>query len=123
MARLLIEAFGTLDAIAEKSTDELKSVYGIGPEVAQSVASFFSEQRNRVMAQRLTDAGVSPLRLEAPPAGCETPFTGKTVVFTGTISLARSDAKKMVEAAGGKVSGSVSRKTDFVVAGEDPGSK
>ncbi len=123
VARLLIQAFGTIETIATKSVDELKNVHGIGPEVAQSLSSFFGEPRNREMVQRLFGAGIHPIPLEAPAPGRETPFTGKTLVFTGTISLAREDAKRIVEAAGGKVSGSVSRMTDYVVAGEDPGSK
>jgi DNA ligase (NAD+) len=75
------------------------------------------------MVKRLLQAGVEAVPVKRPPSGVETPFSGKTVVFTGTISMPRAEAKKAVEAAGGKVSGSVSRKTDYVVAGENPGSK
>ena len=75
------------------------------------------------MIQRLLAAGVNPVPLERPSATEEGAFAGKTVVFTGTISIPRAEAKRMVESSGGTVSGSVSRKTDFVVAGEDPGSK
>jgi DNA ligase (NAD+) len=123
VARVLIEEFGDLDALAGASADDLREVHGIGPEVALSVANFFQETRNREMIRRLRDAGVKPSALEAPGPGAETPLSGKTVVFTGAISMPRPDAKRIVEQLGGKVAGSVSRKTDYVVAGEDPGSK
>ncbi|MEW6533614.1 MAG: NAD-dependent DNA ligase LigA [Thermodesulfobacteriota bacterium] len=123
VARVLIEVFGDIDALAAASAEELRELYGIGPEVALSVADFFREPRNREMIRRLRDAGVKPAPLEAPAPGAETPLSGKTLVFTGAISMPRPDAKKIVEQLGGKVAGSVSRKTDYVVAGEDPGSK
>ncbi|MBI5568524.1 MAG: NAD-dependent DNA ligase LigA [Desulfomonile tiedjei] len=122
-ARLLLQEFGTIDALAAKSVDELQTIRGIGPEVAQSVVAFFNEERNREMIARLQEAGVNPIPLEPPPARPDTPFSGKTVVLTGTLSISRVEAKTLIEAAGGKVSGSVSRKTDFVLAGGDPGSK
>lgn len=123
VARLLTEAFGEVKSLARKTPEEMQRVHGIGPEVASSVAAFFRENRNMEVVTGLLGAGVTPASLAAPPAAGESPFLGKTVVFTGTISLARSAAKKMVEDLGGKVSGSVSRKTDYVVAGDDPGSK
>jgi DNA ligase (NAD+) len=123
VARVLLEAFGDIETLSRQSVDEMQEVHGIGPEVAQSVAEFFGEPRNIDMLQRIFKAGVRPIPLEMPPAEAETPFTGKTVVFTGSISVARADAKRTVEAAGGHVAGSVSAKTDFVVAGTDPGSK
>lgn len=123
VARVLIEEFGDLDVLAAASAEELREVYGIGTEVALSVANFFQEPRNREMIRRLREAGVKPAPLEVPAPGAETPLSGKTLVFTGAISMPRPDAKKIVEQLGGKVAGSVSRKTDYVVAGEDPGSK
>ena len=123
VARLLTEAFGDIESLSGKTPDEMQKVHGIGPEVASSVAAFFREHRNMAVVNGLLTAGVTPEPLEAPPVATESPFFGKTVVFTGAISLARSDAKKIVEGLGGKVSGSVSRKTDYVVAGDDPGSK
>jgi DNA ligase (NAD+) len=123
VARVLVQAFPDLDKLSTSTVSDLQQVYGIGPEVAQSVAAFFREPHNRDMIHRLFAAGVSPV----PPTSISpreaTPLTGKTVVFTGAISMERSEAKKAVEAAGGKVSGSVSGKTDYVVAGESPGSK
>jgi len=123
VARVLLEAFGEIDTLSRKFVDELQRVHGIGPEVAQSVAEFFGEPKNVEMIRRILDAGVRPVPLERPSGEAETPFRGKTVVFTGAISIARADAKKTVEDQGGHVAGSVSRKTDFVVAGADPGSK
>ena len=122
-ARLLLQAFGDLDTLAGKNADELQEIRGIGPEVAQSVVAFFNEYRNREMIARLQEAGVIPLSVETPAGRPDSPFSGKTVVLTGTLSIPRAEAKELIEAAGGKVSGSVSRKTDYVVAGDDPGSK
>lgn len=123
VARLLMMEFRDVQTLAAKSSDEIQQVHGIGPEVAQSVTAFFAEPHNREIVRRLLESGIAPIPLETPQRGAETPFTGKTVVFTGTISMPRSEAKKIVEEAGGKVSGSVSSKTDFVVAGDQPGSK
>ncbi len=123
VARLLLEAFRDLDALPKQNVNALQRIHGIGPEVAQSVASFFQEQRNVEMIQRLLSAGIKPASLPALESEAETPLTGKAIVFTGSLSIERSDAKEAVEAAGGKVTGSVSRKTDYVVVGTDPGSK
>jgi DNA ligase (NAD+) len=122
VASVLMTAFGTIDSLAAKSADELMEIHGIGREVAQSVTAFFKEPHNIEMLQRLEAAGVKPIVSETGPTP-DGPLKGKTVVFTGSISMHRDDAKKMVQTAGGKVSGSVSRKTDFVVAGEEAGSK
>jgi len=123
VARLLMLAFGDIDTLASKTADELRRVRGIGPEVAQGVTTFFREPRNMDMIGRLLKAGVKPIPLKAPSADEGHPLADKTLVFTGTISMPRDEAKRIVEEAGGKVSSSVSRKTDFVVAGDEPGSK
>ena len=123
VARLLVDAFRDLETLSAQSVNDLQRIHGIGPEVAQSVASFFREQRNVEMIQRLLSAGIKPVAPPAPEGGAETPLTGKAIVFTGALSIERSDAQLAVEAAGGKVTGSVSRKTDYVVVGTDPGSK
>jgi len=123
VARLLMTEFGDLESLSKKTASELQQVHGIGPEVAQSVSAFFREPRNMEMIGRFLKAGVNPLPLEGVSGRLETPFTGKTVVFTGTISVPRAEAKTAVENAGGKVTESVSRKTDYVVAGDQPGSK
>jgi len=122
VARLLMQEFGDIEALSKASVTDMIMVYGVGSEVAQSVADFFAEPKNMAMVDRLLAAGVAPSPIEAPSKGIG-PLAGKTVVFTGTISVKRDDAKKAVLAAGGKVSGSVSRKTDYVVAGEEAGSK
>ena len=123
VARLLMTQFGDLESLSKKTASELQQVHGIGPEVAQSVSAFFREPRNMDMISRFLKAGVNPLPLEGVSGRLETPLSGKTVVFTGTISLPRAEAKTAVEKAGGKVTESVSRKTDYVVAGDQPGSK
>ncbi len=123
VARLLMEQFGDLETLSKTSVEEMCRVHGIGPEVAQSVWDFFHEPRNLDMVDRLFKAGIQTIRLHKPVQEPETPLAGKTVVFTGTISMERSAAKKAVERAGGRVAGSVSRKTDYVVVGENPGSK
>lgn len=123
VARILVLEFRNIETLAKQSSDDLTCIHGIGPEVAQSLVHFFGEPRNMDVVTRLLQAGVSPVPIEKPGAGAESPFSGKTVVFTGTISMKRADAKKAVEELGGKVAGSVSRKTDFVVAGESAGSK
>jgi DNA ligase (NAD+) len=122
-ARDLARHFGRLDPIVNASEDQLLQVPDVGPVVAASIAHFFSEAHNRESIAQLRKAGVhwpeaDPVRR---PAGR---LAGKTFVITGTLpTLKRDDAKSMIEAAGGKVSGSVSKKTDYVVAGEDAGSK
>jgi DNA ligase (NAD+) len=123
VARVLLLTTGNIGSLATKTADELQQIHGIGPEVAQSVTTFFREPRNMDMVSRLLAAGVNPIPLQARPAEAGQALAGKTLVFTGTIAMSRDEAKRIVEAAGGKVSGSVSRKTDFVVAGDQPGSK
>ncbi len=123
VARLLIQPYRDLDALSKQNADALQRIHGIGPEVAQSVTAFFREQKNVEMIQRLLSAGINPAPLPALESEAETPLSGKTIVLTGSLSIERSDAKAAVEAAGGKVTGSVSRKTDYVVVGIDPGSK
>jgi DNA ligase (NAD+) len=111
-----------LDAIAAAPADTLQEASEIGPKVAQAIRQFFGEERNRDLIERLRAAG---LRFTAPKERKKTgPLTGLTFVLTGTFpTLKREEAKERIEAAGGKVSGSVSSKTNYVVAGEDAGSK
>lgn len=123
VAKILMTAFPDMATLSEQDATALQQIHGIGPEVAQSVVSFLGEPHNKEMIDRLLSAGVNPEPLEKPSDRVETALTGKTVVFTGTLSLPRSEAKKLVETAGGTVSGSVSRKTDYVVAGGEAGSK
>jgi DNA ligase (NAD+) len=122
VAQLLARRFGTLDALMAASAETVGAVSGIGPTIAQAVTSFFDEPRNRKLIERLRDAGLTL----AEPTGRagEGPLSGKTYVLTGTLpTLSRSRATELIEGAGGRVAGSVSRKTDAVVAGDDAGSK
>ena len=121
-AQLLAARFGSMEKLETASEDDINDIYGIGPEIAQSVARFFAEPRNRKIIERLRKAGVV-MREEGATEGPK-PLDGKVIVLTGGLSsLSRDDAKDLIVRLGGRVSGSVSRKTDFVVVGEDPGSK
>jgi DNA ligase (NAD+) len=123
VAQVLAAAFGSLDAIGAASADEIDAIPGIGPEIAASVRAWFDDPENQALVERLRDAGVrltnDMRRAEAPK-----PLAGKTIVLTGSMeSLSREQATELAQAAGARVSSSVSKKTDFVVAGENPGSK
>ncbi len=124
-ARDLARHFGTLDALMDADPQALLEVPDVGPVLAQSIAGFFAEPHNREVIEALRAAGVhwdehAPQR-GAPAPG---PLAGKTLVLTGTLpTLSRDEAKAMIEAAGGKAAGSVSKKTDYVVAGDDAGGK
>ena len=122
-AKSLAQHFRTLDAIRAASVDELLAVSDIGPVVAQAIVDFWADARHQNVTERLIQWGVHWDSLPEAHAA-DSPFAGKTVVLTGTLpTLAREDAKAMLEAAGAKVAGSVSSKTDYVVAGEAAGSK
>ena len=101
--------------------EALMKVPQVGPAVSGAVAGLFAEPRNRRLVERLLEAGIRP-EPERMPASSG-PFAGKTLVFTGALALPRGEAKALAEAAGGRVSDSVSRKTDFLVAGAEAGSK
>ena len=121
-SQILANDFGSIDAIAAASEEELRESEGIGPEVAASVQLFFKQPANRKVVEKLRRAGVEmtgPKRVRAAGA-----LTGKTFVLTGTLpNLTRERASELIVAAGGKVTSSVSKKTDYVVAGDEPGSK
>ena len=121
-AQFLAEEFGDLDKIAAATEEELQRAEEVGPKVAQSIRRFFGEERNRDLVERLRQAGLSFTHaVKRKAAG---PLHGLTFVLTGTLpALTREEAKARIEAAGGKVAGSVSKKTDYVVAGAEPGSK
>ena len=138
--RLLARTYGTLDhfveemkaAASEEVEDgvkrtssawtELLSIDGIGEIVAEAVVDFFAEEHNREVVDRLKAAGVDPQPLEKQETN--SPVAGKTVVFTGTLeTVSRQEAKARAESLGAKVAGSVSKKTDYVVAGAESGSK
>jgi DNA ligase (NAD+) len=119
-AKALAEHFGTLERVMAASADELQQVRDVGPEVAQAIAGFLAEPRNRAVIERLLDAGITP----APVERHEGPLSGKTFVLTGTLDrMTRPEAQRRIEVLGGRVLSSVSKQTSFVVAGADPGSK
>jgi DNA ligase (NAD+) len=122
-ARELARHFGSLDALLAAGAESLQTVPDVGPVVAESIAAFFAEAHNREVIDSLRRAGVGWPEDEPAAAGPRA-LAGKTLVLTGTLpNLRRDEAKAMIEAAGGKVAGSVSKKTDFVVAGDEAGSK
>ncbi|MDP1886347.1 NAD-dependent DNA ligase LigA [Polaromonas sp.] len=122
-AKELARHFGSLDAVMDASEAQLLEVSDVGPIVAQSLRTFFDQPHNREVVEQLRACGVTWPEGE-PAARAPQPLSGKTFVITGTLpSLSRDEAKDRVEAAGGKVAGSVSKKTDFVVAGTEAGSK
>lgn len=120
-ARTLAREFGSMDALMEAGQEELEAINDVGPRVSESIVEFFHEQRNRELVERLRAAG---LRFTAEKRQKNSKLEGKTFVLTGSLpNLTREEAKEKIEAAGGKVSGSVSKKTHYVVAGEEAGSK
>lgn len=122
VAQLLARHLGSMDALAAASQQELASVPGVGPTIAEAVAHFFAEPRNRELVERLRKAGLT--FEEASKIVTDGPLAGKTYVLTGTLpTLTRSEATSLIESAGGRVAGSVSKKTSGVIAGEEAGSK
>jgi DNA ligase (NAD+) len=120
-AQFLAEHFGSMKALMRAPEAELQEVNEVGPRIANSIAEFFEEPANRELVRRLEEAG---LGLSGKRKERGTRLAEKTFVLTGTLARhTREEAKKLIEDAGGRVSGSVSKKTDFVVAGNDPGSK
>ena len=120
-AQLLAEEFGSMEALMAASAEELERVNEVGPRVSQAIREFFDESRNRDLVHRLEKAG---LTMTAEKRKKTSQLEGLTFVLTGTLpNLSREDAKARIEAAGGRVSGSVSKKTNYVVAGEEAGSK
>jgi DNA ligase (NAD+) len=119
-AEFLSEHFGSMDALMEASAEELQEVNEVGPRIAASIHEFFAEPRNRKLVERLRKY----LTFTGKKRQRGTALAGKTFVLTGALAnYSRDAAKKLIEDAGGKVAGSVSKKTDYVVAGDDPGSK
>ncbi len=120
-AELLAEEFGSIDAVMAANAEELERVEEVGPRISEAILEFFSRPANSALVQRLKDAGVD---MSAEKKVRSTQLAGLTFVLTGSLpTLSRDEAKKRIEDAGGKTSGSVSKKTNYVVAGEDAGSK
>ena len=119
-AELLAEHFGSMDALKNASAEQLQEVNDVGPSVSASIREYFEEPRNQELIERLRKY----LNFTGKKRERGTALAGKTFVLTGTLAnYSRDEAKRLIEDAGGKVSGSVSKKTDYVVAGDDPGSK
>ncbi len=121
-AEVLANRFNSLDDLLQAKTEELETINEIGPVMAKAIHDFFREDRNLRVINKLKAAGVRTSEERKTPEAPQD-MAGKTFVFTGTISLPRAQAEDLVKKRGGKVSSSVSKKTDYVVAGEEPGSK
>jgi len=120
-AQFLAEHFGSMDALMKAGEEELQQVNEVGPRIAKSIAEFFANPKNRDLVEQLRKAGVA---FSGKKKERGTKLAGKTFVLTGTlVRHTRDEAKNRIESAGGRVSGSVSKKTDYVVAGADAGSK
>jgi DNA ligase (NAD+) len=123
-ARTLAAHFGSLEELAAADAEALTGLRDIGPVVAESVRAFFDNAVNREAIAHLRAAGVDPRSEVRGGESAPTPLEGKKVVLTGALEgLTRDQARERIESAGGRVTGSVSKKTDYVVAGADPGSK
>lgn len=122
-AEILADRFHSIDDLRHASTEDLESVEEVGPIVAQAITDHFREPRNVKVLEKLEKAGVRMKEERKLPPKTGQTLAGKTLVFTGTISIPREEAAAMVKAKGGKVTESVSKKTDYVVVGEAPGSK
>ncbi len=123
-ARTLAMAYSDMDALGAASTEELQNLPDIGPEVASSIRAFFDDEANRLLLTKLRKLGLWPVSGQQTPATSSTGIlSGKRVLFTGTLSMPRSKAQQLAEQAGAEIVGSVSRKLDLLVVGENPGSK
>ena len=115
---------GSLDALAQAPEEELEAIPGIGPVLAQSIVDWFAQEPNQRVIAKLRAVGVTTSREEAEPVVGAQPLAGLTFVITGTLpTMSRNEAKEFIQARGGKVAGSVSKNTSYLVAGENAGSK
>jgi len=123
-ARVLADRYADLDALSKANLEELEGIEGMGPIIAAAIVDWFDAPRNKGVVEKLRRAGVWPQSAPAPEGNLTGVLKGKTFVITGTLSsLTRQQAKSLIEEHGGKVSGSVSSRTDYLLAGEDSGSK
>ncbi len=123
VAGLLLDAAGSIDALADADVQSLQAIDGIGPQTAEAVVSWFSDERHHRLLRKLRDAGLN-FAVQRAAAIADAPLAGKTFVITGTLpSMSRDEAKALIERQGGRVTGSVSAKTDYLLAGENAGSK
>ena len=124
IAKVLAKEFGSLDAVMSADRDRFLEIREIGPEISESLVSYFQEGSNRRVIDQLHKLGVSIIDTPVHQSRGTLPFSGKSFVFTGGLGkLTRVEAKALVERLGATVSSSVSKRTSYVVAGEDPGSK
>jgi DNA ligase (NAD+) len=123
-ARDLAQSYSDLSALSKASLDEIQSLPGFGPNIAQSIVDWFSRPGNQMLISKLRSAGIWPVSMQKPVTSDELPLNGLTFVITGTLpTLSRDQASALILANGGKVSGSVSKNTSFLLLGSDPGSK
>jgi len=123
-AELLVQRFASIDELAAATIDELAALEGVGPITAESIANWFRVEDNRRLIEELKELGVNTQRLPEEAPAAESPVRGKTFVLTGALPhLTRKEAEELIKRAGGRVASSVSRNTDYVVVGENPGSK
>ena len=122
-ARALANHFGSLEKLEQASEEELLVIHDVGEVVARSIVAWFASEENRSLLQRLRKAGVNEQARQVAPKAGGTELAGKTFVITGTLSVPREEIAERIRAAGGKVSSAVSKKTDYLVAGENAGSK
>lgn len=122
-AKTLAAAYQDLDSLQQAESEELQQLHDIGPEVASSIRAFFTDASNRLLLQRLHEQGLWPVRHEKAVLSDSGALAGKKILFTGTLSIPRARARILAEQAGAEIVGSVSRKLDLLVAGENPGSK
>jgi len=122
VAALLAEHYGTIDAVLEATEDDLMTIHEVGPEVAKCVSGFFADKKTKALVAELRSLGIEIAQLRGTKGA--RPLEGKTFVFTGTLEgFSREDAERLVQSLGGRASSSVSKKTDYVVAGAEAGSK
>jgi DNA ligase (NAD+) len=120
----LAEGFADLGALAAATADDLQTMEGIGPSIAEAIVDWFRRPANRRVIEKLRKAGVWPRRAASARRGGRSPLAGKTFVLTGTLpGLTREQAKELIVEHGGRVTDSVSARTDYLVAGGEPGSK
>lgn len=124
MAEILVERFSCLRNLQKAGAEDLDQIEGIGPSIAEAIVQFFADQENQRLVQRLEECGINPETVDEPRELLEQTLAGKTFVLTGTLpTLERAEVEKLIKARGGKPSSSVSKKTDYVVVGANPGSK
>jgi DNA ligase (NAD+) len=124
VASILLWAYGSIDDISAASEEELRQIEGIGPQIAVSISSWFDNEHNLILLEKLRQAGLKFAADRAPAEGVSSALSGLTFVLTGTLpSMSRDEATALIERNGGKVVSSVSKKTDYLVAGEAAGSK